>query len=169
MRSTDLAICGATNETDIIFAETCLSLGARVRILMREPCGREANEPLWPFVSSEWQERFKQLRGNDQVEIWFENKQLGKPPHEPGGKDPASFARRRQQQWLINTARMEASPITKPDWSDQGQPIVPGSPRLIGLFLRDRCMAQDGDDSSFLVRAVNEFDEYRGEAMIISP
>jgi hypothetical protein len=169
LKSSDLGICGGMTESDIIFAETCLSLGARVRIMMREPIGSETSEPLWPFASDEWQKRFHQLLRPDgqKKEIWIDADHLGTSPKGSEGEDPISFAKRRQKQWLINTARMEAASVGKVE----DRPLqTPSTRRLYGFFLWDGNVASDDpDDPSWIIREVNEFEDYRGEVKVLSP
>jgi tetratricopeptide (TPR) repeat protein len=166
LKSSDLGICGGTTEGDVIFAETCLSLGARVRTMMREPIGSETSEPLWPFASDEWRKRFHQLLRPDgqKKEIWIDADHLGPSPKKSEGEDPISFARRRQKQWLINTARMEAASVGKVE-----DPTT-SSGRLYGLFLWDgNVRSDDPDDPSCIIREVNEFEDYQSEVKVISP
>jgi tetratricopeptide (TPR) repeat protein len=168
LKSSDLGICGGTTESDIIFAETCLSLGARVRIMMREPVGGETSEPLWPFASDEWRKRFHQLLRPDgqKKEIWIDADHLGTSPKGSKGEDPISFAKRRQKQWLINTARMEAASVGK---VEDRPSETPSTGRLYGLFLWDGNVASDDpDDPSRIIREVNEFEGYRGEVKVVS-
>jgi tetratricopeptide (TPR) repeat protein len=170
LKSSDLGICGGTTESDIIFAETCLRRGARVRIMMREPVGSETSEPLWPFASDEWRKRFHELLRPDghKKEIWIDADHLGTSPKGSEGEDPISFAKRRQKQWLINTARMEAASAGKIENRPPDTPSTTG--RLYGLFLWDGKVASDDpDDPSWIIREANEFEDYRGEVKVLSP
>jgi tetratricopeptide (TPR) repeat protein len=165
----DLGICGGTTESDVIFAEQCLGRGARIRILMREPVGHEGDAAVWPFATEEWQQRFRQLVASDRAEVWFDNQQLGTPPSESGkDKCPVKFSMRRQNQWLSNTANMEASLVTELVAAKQARPLEVSSCRLFGLFLWDHKTSGE-DDPSWLIQRVNEFDGYRGQLKIIAP
>jgi hypothetical protein len=172
----DLAICGGTTESDIIFAEVCLELGARVRILMRDPILPELREALWPFKSEEWNERFHKLvpprptSPSDRREVWFDTEHLGKPVEKLTTSDLAKFVRHRHTQWLINTAEVEAEPVTLPKRKDHHEQQVTQPGRLYGLFLwNGQGAADDIEQVSFLIRRVNEFNGYQGHVHTIDP
>ena len=113
IKAGDLGICGGTTESDVIFAEKCLELGASVRIMMREPIGSESSEPLWPFASAGWHGRFHRLlQPGARKETWIDTEHLGNPIQGYGGQNPRDVAVRRQNQWLISTAEMEAEAPT---------------------------------------------------------
>src|SRR5262245_37376652 len=51
----DLAICGGMTESDVLFADVCLKLEARVRLILRRPehlVPNEPEQPLWPFADA---------------------------------------------------------------------------------------------------------------------
>jgi tetratricopeptide (TPR) repeat protein len=172
LNSRDLGICGGTTESDIIFAEICLRLGARIRIMLREPIGAELSEPLWPFRSPDWQQRFHQLLlPGERKEIWIDTEHLGTPVEGSGRQDSKCFVTRRQKQWLINTAQMEAEPIMKDSArAAEGQQTLPGPGRLYGLFLwEEGGRTDDPEDPSFFIRRVSDFNGYQGQVKTISP
>ena len=162
LNSSDLAICGGMSESDILFAEICLEQGADVRIMLRQPFGQETQNAVWPpFASDAWRQRFHNLvsQNNKQLEIWLDTKHLGVPPVSSGDQDPQKFARLRHKQWLMNTAKMEATQT----------PSEAPTMTLHGLFLWDSPGVQDDpEDSSYFIREVGEFEDYRGEVKIIS-
>jgi hypothetical protein len=168
----DLGICGGMTESDIIFAETCLKLGARIRILLREPVAGESGEPSWPFQSPEWQRRFHELvLSGERKQIWIDTEHLGTPVEGSCRQRTKCFVARRQKQWLINTAQMEAEPIVKVGAKiAEGQPIPAERNRLYGLFLwKEGGRSDDPEDFTFLIRRVSDFNGYQGQAKIIDP
>jgi tetratricopeptide (TPR) repeat protein len=185
VNTNDLAICSGMTESDILFAETCLTLGARVRIMLREPITDETTQSLWPFADPDWRKRFHELlQPSDRKEIWIDTIHLGTPPSGSTAQEPLEFVRRRHRQWLLNTARMEAEPRTvvnrnvppavqtttacEEATSSPPSPIVPG-PRLYGLFLWDGTgRADDPTDIPFLIRQINDYADYQGEVTIIA-
>ena len=173
LKEGDLAICGGTTQSDILFAEICLDLKARVRILMRDPVGRELDQPLWPFSDPEWSARFRQLMpdgpvgGGERREVWTDSQELGKLIETSMNVDPVQIASNRLTEWLINTAEMEAEPAAsqvKPGSAHAPSP----SDRLHGLFLRN---AHDADeaDHAYLIRRVHAYNGYRGCVHTIDP
>ncbi len=172
LKSSDLAICGGMTESDVIFAEVCLKLNARIRIMLRQPIGSELSEPFWPFRSSEWKRRFHDLllpgKGK---EIWIDNEHLGSPVEGSSRQDPNRFVTRRQIQWLLNTAQMEAEPIIKAGTKDAEGPQTPSEKgRLHGLFLwNEGGRSDDPEDLSFLIRTVSDFNGYQGQVRTINP
>jgi hypothetical protein len=163
----DLAICSGMTESDIIFAEACLKRKARVRIMLREPTDAERERmPQWPpLASPAWRERLHTLRtrADTGLDVWIDTDHLG--PVRPGDDGSATFVVRRHKQWLINTAKMEASPTFRPDETSRAKKQMT---TLHGLFLWDGSRASgDPDDSSDFVREVTRFNGYRGEVKII--
>ena len=137
---------------------------------MREPMGTELSEPLWPFTSVAWHERFRQLAiPGERKELWFDSAHLGRPVEGSVNTDSVRFVSRRLNQWLINTAEMEAEPsmrATEPA-AHRGPPATA---RLHGLFLwNGERMVDDPDNLSFLIRRVNEFNGYQGLVKTIHP
>jgi tetratricopeptide (TPR) repeat protein len=168
LNSEDLAICGGMTESDIIFAEACLETGARVRIMMRDPVATELDQmPQWPpLASTAWRERLHLLRVRDRKdkEVWIDTEHLGHVTAD-GDQSPSEVATRRHKQWLINTAKMEASQALRPG---QAQPQATTT-TLHGLFLWDGAKAPtDPSDSSEFVHEVEKFDSYQGEVRILS-
>jgi hypothetical protein len=163
----DLALCGGTSESDVIFAEICLGLGAAVRFMLRKPeqLGRnEPEQPLWPFADRGWRARFQRLLSQKNCAAWFDTDHLGSASDGLGRAGIEDFLRRRQSQWLINTAEMEAEPTIAQGVETNGET------RLHGLFLSEASNPNsDADDTSFLMRRVNEFDGYRGRVRTIDP
>jgi hypothetical protein len=162
----DLAICSGMTESDIVFAETCVELGSRVRIMFREPVGSEVEQTtLWPpLASPAWRERLHRLRVRDrkEKEIWIDTEHLG--PIWAGEQSPATVATRRHKEWLLNTAKMEAPQTQRA--GDVRAPLT--TTTLYGLFLWDEVKeATDPHDSSQLVREVEQFDGYQGEVRLI--
>jgi hypothetical protein len=180
----DLAICSGMTESDILFAEICLQLGARVRVMLRDPISDEATQPLWPFATPEWQERFHELlQPGSQKEIWVDSTHLGVPPTGSVGQDTAEFVKRRHNQWILNTACMEAEPKTAinrqiasatqanvpPEESSFAPPITTLlTPRLYGLVLWDGSgKANDPKDIPFFIRQISDYATYHGQVTII--
>jgi hypothetical protein len=163
----DLAICEGIQESDLLFAEACHKLGARVRVMLLDPPENTPLHTLWPFRSPEIEQRFHDLRATLGSDVWFHRDHLGWVASPSAGKTPKE-ARQRHRRWLINTARMEAEktltsvPID-PESSDAD------SDRLFGLFLwNGRSTSQDAEDPSYYIRLVNEFSDYRGRVKVIS-
>jgi tetratricopeptide (TPR) repeat protein len=99
----DLAICGGARGGDILFAEICRQLGARVRLYLplAEPEFIERSVRLDLQDSGRWVERFRALR--ETCETAVQSQRLGEPA------TPADvFAR--NNRWIVNTARAEAAP-----------------------------------------------------------
>jgi tetratricopeptide (TPR) repeat protein len=180
----DLSICGGITETDVIFAERCLKLGARVRIMLRDPIADETSEPLWPFAEPEWQERFRQLvEPAERKEIWIDTKHLGRPLGAYTQQQPLEFVRRRHQQWILNTACMEAErrtiiqrqQIPKTDVAPAVEKTgietshrISSSARLYGLFLWDDSGKRDDLlDITFLIRGVANYANHQGTVKVI--
>jgi tetratricopeptide (TPR) repeat protein len=163
----DLAICGGTTQSDILFAEICLRLKARVRILMRDPVGRELDEPFWPFSDPEWNARLRRLIpdgpvGNGELrEVWVDSQELGNLLETSRNVDPVLIANNRLTEWLINTAEMEAEPATRPDAQPGQTGLPPPGDRLHGLFLRG--------GHADLIKRVNAYNGYRGRVHTIDP
>lgn len=93
----DLAMSGAANGCDILFAEACLQRGARVRLLLPKPEGRFVPESV-ELPGSKWVKRFEDLA--DSCEVWHQDEQLGLPIEK--GQEHS-----RNNLWLLETARTE--------------------------------------------------------------
>jgi hypothetical protein len=168
IREGDLAICGGSSPRDIVFAEQCLKRRARVWFLMRRPLERlerGATGERWPFKDAAWRQRFQSLRAHRNCKVWLDSDRLGNPVESFDGAHTKRLAIRRHQQWLLNTAEMEAEPVHRagrPSESDST------SARLYGLFYRD---GQRGDDESAefqaLLQRVREFNNYQGNVKVI--
>jgi hypothetical protein len=161
-------------ESDILFAESCLQFGARVRIMLRDPVRDETTQPLWPFAEEDWQKRFHELlQPTDQKEIWIDTVHLGIPPSGSAGQDKIEFVKRRHNEWLLNTARMEAEPKTiskrkMPSAARLPQITTVLTPRLYGLVLWDGFgKANDPRDIPFFIRQISDYATYGGHVKII--
>ena len=163
LTSADLAICAGMDESDILFAETCADMGARVRLMMREPVASEVDQTLqWPpLASSAWRERLLKLRLEDPVrniEVWIDSEHLG--PIQAGEQHPADVATRRHVQWLINTAKMEA-------WPADSRGSEQAKPQLHGIFLPAMHDAWEDPWAAELVHEIEKFNRYQGQVDII--
>jgi hypothetical protein len=182
LSANDLAICSGMTESDILFAKACLDRHVRVRLMIREPVGEELNQPLWPFAEPDWREKFHELRANNLIDVWEDTEHLGSPPKGNSANDAGEFVRRRHNQWLLNTACMEAEPKTiverEEPLSEQvaipckkaqsGAPVSPSPPRLYGLFLWDgKGNPNDPKDIPYLIRRISDYAEYQGQVTII--
>lgn len=164
----DLAICEGVHESDIIFAEACRGKGARVRLMLLDDMAKRLHEPLWPFRSIEFQQRFHELRIAPETEVWFHTDHLG-PPVMALSPGRSRNTKERHQRWLINTARLEAEPALASGRSSEAKPADESRNRLFGLFLwNGDSTGEDPDDPSYFVRLVNEFSGFQGEVRIIS-
>ena len=84
--------------------------------------------------------------------------------------DQAKFVRHRHTQWLINTAEVEAEPVTSLKQKDRHEQQETRPGRLYGLFLwNGQGAADDIEQVSFLIRRVNEFNGYQGHVHTIDP
>ena len=164
MKPGDLAICGATTESDIIFAEACLERKLRVRILIREPLQAELDgASRWPALASpSWHERFHALRQRHETEVWIDTEHLGPTPS--GQQSQAQISLCRYKQWLLDTARMEASQTLRPGQALSDVKTI----SLHGLFLWDGTrMPDDPNDPAEFVHDIERFDRYLGEVRIV--
>jgi hypothetical protein len=165
----DLAICGGATESDVIFAEACLRLGARVRLMLLRPerggLSPAPDKRLWPFADTTWRSRFQRLLSHEHCQTWFDTDHLGSALDGFSHQNIEEFLTRRHNQWLINTAEMEAEPTTTPGGKTDNGPT-----RLHGLFLVTPHHAEhDAAEVAFLMHRVNEFDGYRGDVKTIDP
>jgi hypothetical protein len=157
----DLAICGGMDESDILFAETCAEMGARVRLMMREPVASERGIQWPPLASSDWRERLRILRQKhyEQIEVWIDTDHLG--PIQAGEQHPAELATRRHVQWLINTAKMEA-------WPTDSQLLESAQIQLHAIVLTGTHHAPKDSYTAELVHEIEKFNRYQGRVDIIS-
>jgi hypothetical protein len=116
----DLALSGAAQGADILFAEICRERGACVRLLMAESGAAFSRESLRGLASS-WVDRHFSLRETSEVRVQTE--ELGPPPE---GVSPHA----RNNLWLVNTARVEATPdrlFALMVWNGQSSPGLYGT------------------------------------------
>ena len=138
--------------------------GARSDHAPREPMRREGtNRSAATRVTGVARTATRWTRADTGLDVWIDTDHLG--PVRPGDDGSATFVVRRHKQWLINTAKMEASPTFRPDETSRAKKQMT---TLHGLFLWDGSRASgDPDDSSDFVREVTRFNGYRGEVKII--
>jgi hypothetical protein len=141
----------------------------RARLMILEPESTDA--AMWPFDNVEWLHRFHELIRRDDVDVWFHSKHLGSEilvlPNENDDDESIPKWRRtlRHNMWIINTARIEAAQV-----NDTYNPGESHKGRLYGLFVWDDTLAGDRSEiPEVFIRAVNEFDGYRGEVEVIGP
>jgi len=97
-----LGICGGARGGDILFAETCLELGADVRLLMTLP---EA-EFLAKCVrnpGSDWVDRYFALKGSGSCKALFQHERLGSAARD----QDRHYHYYRNNLWCLNSARAE--------------------------------------------------------------
>jgi hypothetical protein len=145
----DLAICAGSTECDIVFGEECLDLGAYVRLLILEPTPLQLAEALADPDSTDWANRSSTLL--DRVkEVWYHRSELGEPV------DAASLLGR-HNQWILNTAKMEAENAS-----------VNEETRLYGLILSDGSLEiDDPEDPSFFISEIRSSNRYKGRVKVI--
>jgi hypothetical protein len=165
----DLAICGGMNESDIVFAEACHARGARVRIMLRERTESEmehlSNGSL--VAESQWRERLLRLRLLNGHETWIDAENLG--PVRAGDQNPRDVSIRRHQQWLLNTAAMEASQTSDAGAKPETPPPAAVTTLHALVWWNGSRNAADPADPSELIREVGRFDSYRGTVRVIAP
>jgi hypothetical protein len=95
----DLAVSGAAHGGDILFAELCRERKAHVRLLLAQA----QSDYLEAFrgQASGWIDRFFSLR--ETSEVREQPEELGRPPESVN-------PHKRNNLWLLNTARVEATP-----------------------------------------------------------
>jgi len=96
----DLALCGGARGADILFGECCRDRGAHVRLNIPLPVGEFLDRSVRLSGPVDWEGRFEALRRSS--ECCFQPDRLGLPPE---GMSPFE----RNNLWIINTARVEAS------------------------------------------------------------
>ena len=95
----DLAICGAAQGADILFAELCADRGAEVWLLLAL-AENEFLEASVRLPGSNWEGRYFDLRDRACVKWFVQPDRLQAPP-----KGTSVFAR--NNLWMVNTARVE--------------------------------------------------------------
>lgn len=163
IRDGDLAICEGIHEGDILFAEACLKRKARVRLMLLGPVTGQFHQTVWAFRPEDWEQRFHALRSALGEEVWFHNEHLGSPFDDSTPQGRQSL-QRRHNNWLINTATLEAEPAVDP----LSRTPPDSASRLYGLFLwNGEGDGDNPDDPSYFVRMVDEFNGYQGQVKTI--
>ncbi len=96
----DLALSGAAHGGDILFAEICRDRGAHVRLMLAEPSQVYLKDSVRGRATS-WEDRYFSLVKTSEVRT--QTDELGRPP-----ENVSPHAR--NNLWLVNTARVEATP-----------------------------------------------------------
>jgi tetratricopeptide (TPR) repeat protein len=96
----DLAVSGAAHGGDILFAELCREHKAHVRLLLAQ-AQSDYLESSVRGRASNWVDRFFSLR--ETSEVREQPEQLGRPPE-------SVSPHKRNNLWILNTARVEATP-----------------------------------------------------------
>jgi tetratricopeptide (TPR) repeat protein len=99
--ASDLAICGNANGGDTLFAELCAERGATVWLFQALPDGEFLEESV-RLDDSDWEARFYALPERPNVKVTLQPDRLKAAP-----KSASVF--RRNNLWIINTARVEAN------------------------------------------------------------
>lgn len=154
----DLAICAASTEGDVMFAEACLKRKAQVRLMVLEPTSDELVRALVSPDSSNWNSRARDLIDRPDTEVWYHRTELG------DALDPLSL-KSRHNRWMVNTARMEVEGAGKAE---------PGSAdntaRLFGLLLwNGENQAGNPVSPSFFIAEIRKGDRYKGRVETINP
>ena len=159
----DLAICEGVHEGDILFAEGCRRRKARVRMMLLQPVNGQCREPLWPFSTTVWEQRFHDLRSALGENVWFHADHLG-PVLDVTSSRGLRSLEERHKRWLINTAELEAEPALH----SRSKSAAESAGRLFGLFLwNGESDGENTENPSYFIRRVNEFNGYEGQARII--
>jgi hypothetical protein len=135
----DLALSGAAQGGDILFAEICRERKAHVRLLLAEPGAAYLKDSVRGRAPS-WEDRFFSLKQSSEVRVQPE--ELGEPPE-------SVSPHARNNLWLLNTARVEATPE-----------------RLFALFVWDRKAAPGLYGTSHFAERVEELG---GRLEIVNP
>lgn len=154
----DLAICAASTEGDVMFAEACLKRKAHVRLLILEPTSDELVRSLASPASSSWTARARDLIDRPDTEVWYHRTELGEAVD-------LSALKIRHNRWMINTARMEV------EGSGRGSAGSSGvETSLFGLLLwQGENQADDPASPAFFVAEIRKGDRYRGRVETINP
>ena len=97
----DLALCAGSTAGDVMFAECCHSLGAKVRLLMVDQDTDQVVEAFVDRVAGPWASRGYELANTPGVDVWRHCDELGEP-----GESASILAR--NNRWILNTAVVEA-------------------------------------------------------------
>ena len=148
----DLAICGGTAEGDILFAESCLSRGAHVRLLILDSTDPDSNE---------WAKRRDALFDHQNTTVWYHREELGDPVDTAG-------LRGRHNLWIFNTARMEAAETAQME-ADNATESADAKSRLHGLVLScGGSNAMDPEEPSFFISLIEAANRHQGRVRKIS-
>ena len=154
----DLAICAASTEGDVMFAEACLKRKAHVRLLILEPTSEELVRALASTDSSRWTARARDLIDRPDTEVWYHRTELG------DAVDRCSL-KARHNRWLLNTARMEvegAGPVESSNGHEDTS--------LFGLLLwQGEGQVEDPLSPAFFVAEIRKGDRYKGRVETINP
>jgi hypothetical protein len=96
----DLAVSGAAQGGDILFAEICRQRKTHVRLMLAETAAEYLNDSVRGQPGS-WEDRYFALRETSEVRV--QTDELGAPPE-------SISPHARNNLWLLNTARVEATP-----------------------------------------------------------
>lgn len=129
----DTALCGGARGGDILFAELCQQLGARVQLYLplAEPEFVEASVRLDAQDSGGWVARFRALRAA--CDTYVQPDRLG-----PAPDSGADFVR--NNRWIVNTAWAEARPqaiCAALVWDGKDKGDGPGGTADFALRVRD--------------------------------
>lgn len=154
----DMAICAASTEGDVLFAETCLKHNAHVRLLVLEPTPDELVQGMASPASSGWSARARDLIDRPDTEVWYHRTELG------DAVDPSAL-KARHNRWMINTARMEVEGAGRMTPGNSGPQTS-----LFGLLLwQGENQADDPTSPAFFVAEIRKGDRYRGRVETINP
>ena len=160
----DLAICAGTAEGDILFAESCLSRGAHVRLLILDSTVDRMAAALVDPDSNEWADRRAALLDHPNTAVWYHREELGHPV------DTTSLGGR-HNLWLFNTARMEEESATETARMDaeRATETADTKARLYGLILSDGSLgAMDPEEPSFFISLIQAANRHQGRVREIS-
>ena len=154
----DLAICAASTEGDVMFAEACLKRKCHVRLLVLEPTSDELVRGLASAASRNWTGRARDLIDRPDTEVWYHKTELGE------AADPCTL-KTRHNRWMVNTARMEVEGAGR---RNAGSSDAETS--LFGLLLwQGENQADDPASPAFFVAEIRKGDRYRGRVETINP
>lgn len=168
----DLAICAGTAEGDILFAESCLSRGAHVRLLILDSTVDRMAADLVDPDSNEWADRRAALLDHPNTTVWYHREELGHPV------DTTSLGGR-HNLWLFNTARMEAAETARMEEesatetarmdAESATETADTKARLYGLILSDGSPgAMDPEEPSFFISLIQAANRHQGRVREIS-
>lgn len=149
----DLAICAGTAESEILFAESCLSRGAHVRLLVLDSAVDKMATVLADSDSNDWANRHAALLDHPNTTVWYHREELGDPVDTTGLQG-------RHNLWIFNTARMEAESATE---------TADSKARLYGLILSSESPnAVDPEEPSFFISLIQAANRHQGRVKEIS-